>query len=86
VLHRVKEEAGDEPVLSVAAWRQQQLHAAEYNEDSPSYLKTLLDSMNDHRAWEAPLSIVIEHSIRECNLFIDLCRKYCIPDSVVVLI
>jgi hypothetical protein len=72
VLRRIKEEAGDEPVLLAAAWRQQQLRAVEYNEDIPGYLKTLLDSMNDHRAWEAPLCIVIEHSVRECNLFINL--------------
>jgi hypothetical protein len=28
--------------------------------------------MNDHRAWKTPLSIGIEHSMRESDPFIDL--------------
>jgi hypothetical protein len=72
VLHRIKEKASDEPLLSTAARCQLQLRVVEDPEDNPCYLKALLDSMNDHRAWEAPLSVGIEHSMRESGPFIDL--------------
>jgi hypothetical protein len=41
-------------------------------EDSSDYLKALLNSIGDHRAWEAPPSISIEHSIRDTIHFVDL--------------
>jgi hypothetical protein len=71
-IHRVKEEASDEPLLLAVARRQQQLRVAEDPEDSHIYLKALLDSMNVHQAWEAHLTIGIEHSMHESGPHIDL--------------
>jgi hypothetical protein len=47
------------------------LRADEDPEDSHDYLKALLDSMHDHRAWEAPFSVSIEHPMRDIGRYIN---------------
>jgi hypothetical protein len=63
---------GKESLLLAEARHQQQLCTDDDPKDSLVYLNSLLDSMNDHRAWEASLSIGIERSMHDTGRFIDL--------------
>jgi hypothetical protein len=58
--------------MMAAARCHELLRAADDPEGSPGYLKALLDSMKDHGAWAAHLSVGIEQSMRDAAPFIDL--------------
>jgi hypothetical protein len=70
--HPNKEHTEEEPMMAVASGTQSLLPSVDDLADSPSNLKALIDSMNDHIAWVAPVSIDFECSMCDTNHFVDL--------------
>jgi hypothetical protein len=48
------------------------LHAAEDPHDSPRLLWAFIESQNDHRAMEAPMSVSLLLSVKETGNLIDV--------------